>query len=111
MDSAMWTWVQEAPDRRLHELVACGAWPWVEQETQDVGAAQKAFSQALSLYPSSWDCWNFWGVSLAKLERYEEAVAKFSKGLQVKPGDKSLQENLQQRISLLEEETAGREDL
>ena len=44
-------------------------------------ANSKAYAEAVLLYPLRGDCYNFWGVSLAKLDRLGEAVSKFREGL------------------------------
>ena len=47
------------------------------------------FEQALLLNQNDPDLWNFKGVVLRSLGRYEEAMECFNKSLQIDPRDKS----------------------
>ncbi|PJC50677.1 MAG: hypothetical protein CO032_03620 [Nitrosopumilales archaeon CG_4_9_14_0_2_um_filter_34_16] len=47
------------------------------------------FEQALLLNQSDPDLWNFKGVALRSLGRYEESIDCFNKSLEIEPRDKN----------------------
>ena len=46
------------------------------------------FDQAILLDPANPDLWNYKGVALRSLGRYEEAIDCFNKSLEIEPRDK-----------------------
>ena len=50
--------------------------------------ALKSFQQAILLEQNNPDLWNFMGVTLRSLGRYNEAIECFNKSLKIDPRDK-----------------------
>ena len=46
------------------------------------------FEQALFLNPDNPDLWNYKGITLRSLGRYEEAMECFNKSLEIEPRDR-----------------------
>lgn len=62
------------------------------QEFMDDGKFDEAlgyFEQALLLNPQDPDLWNFKGVALRSLGRYQESMECFNKSLEIDPRDKN----------------------
>lgn len=58
-------------------------------ESGKFGDALGFFEQALLLNQDDPDLWNFKGIALRSLGRYEEAMECFNKSLQIDPRDKN----------------------
>ncbi len=67
------------------ELVAKGRQFLVDGEFE---AALSFFEQALMSNPQNPDLWNFKGVALRSLGRYDEALECFNRSLEIEPRDK-----------------------
>ena len=57
-------------------------------ESNKYDEALGAFEQALLLNQENPDLWNFKGIALRSLGRYEEAMECFNKSLEIDPRDK-----------------------
>jgi len=57
-------------------------------ENDSFHEALESFEQAVSLDQNNPDLWNFMGVTLRSLGRYDEAVDCFNKSLKIDPRDK-----------------------
>ena len=71
---------------KIHELVKSG------QSLMDEGKYDDAlafFEQALLLNQNDPDLWNFKGIALRSLGRYEESMECFNKSLEIDPRDKN----------------------
>ena len=70
---------------KIQELVTKGKSFLEESKFEN---ALEFFEQALLLNQNDPDLWNFKGVVLRSLGRYEEAIGCFNKSLQIDPRDK-----------------------
>ena len=71
---------------KIGELVKIGK-QFLESNKYD--EALGIFEQALLLNQENPDLWNFKGVALRSLGRYEEAMECFNKSLEIDPRDKN----------------------
>ncbi|MGI9568020.1 MAG: tetratricopeptide repeat protein [Nitrosopumilus sp.] len=71
---------------KIEELVKTGK-HFLESNRYD--EALGVFEQALLLNQDNPDLWNFKGVALRSLGRYEEAMECFNKSLEIDPRDKN----------------------
>lgn len=58
-------------------------------EEGDFEQALSFFEQALLLEQSNPDLWNYKGITLRSLGRYDEAIECFNKSLEIDPRDKN----------------------
>jgi Flp pilus assembly protein TadD len=70
---------------KIQELVIKGKSFLEESQFEN---ALGTFEQALLLNQNDPDLWNFKGVALRSLGRYEEAMECFNKSLEIEPRDK-----------------------
>ena len=54
----------------------------------DYNNALSFFDQALSQDPTNADLWNYKGIALRSLGRYDEALECYNKSLEIEPRDK-----------------------
>jgi tetratricopeptide (TPR) repeat protein len=57
-------------------------------ESSDFEKALRFFEQALLLDPKNPDLWNYKGISLRSLGRYNESMECFNNSLKIDPRDK-----------------------
>tara|TARA_B110000014_G_scaffold84708_1_gene57997 strand:- start:194 stop:421 length:228 start_codon:yes stop_codon:yes gene_type:complete len=57
-------------------------------DTENYNDALSFFDQALSQDPTNADLWNYKGIALRSLGRYEEALECYNKSLEIEPRDK-----------------------
>ena len=69
----------------INALIALGK---SHLESGSFHEALELFEQAVSLDQNNPDLWNFMGVTLRSLGRYDEAVDCFNKSLKIDPRDK-----------------------
>ena len=57
-------------------------------DAENYNDAVSFFDQALSQDPTNADLWNYKGIALRSLGRYEEALECYNKSLEIEPRDK-----------------------
>ena len=57
-------------------------------DAENYNDAISFFDQALSQDPTNADLWNYKGIALRSLGRYEEALECYNKSLEIEPRDK-----------------------
>jgi len=57
-------------------------------DTENYNDALSFFDQALSQDPTNADLWNYKGIALRSLGRYDEALECYNKSLEIEPRDK-----------------------
>jgi len=57
-------------------------------DAENYNDAVSFFDQALSQDPTNADLWNYKGIALRSLGRYDEALECYNKSLEIEPRDK-----------------------
>ena len=57
-------------------------------DAENYNDALSFFDQALSQDPTNADLWNYKGIALRSLGRYDEALECYNKSLEIEPRDK-----------------------
>ena len=57
-------------------------------DVENYNDALSFFDQALSQDPTNADLWNYKGIALRSLGRYDEALECYNKSLEIEPRDK-----------------------